>query len=359
MNETSDAPSRAFQFSGSWKEFAPIALTNLLLTIVTLGIYSFWAKARERRYLWSSTQFIDDRLEWTGTGRELFLGYVIVGLALFVPLVFINFGVQALAMNGAGGLAVILSLLAYLLILGLMGVATFRGLRYRLSRTYWRGIRGGSDDNGVAYGVNYVWRTILGALAFGLMVPWALTSLWNKRWNLMSFGPFVFEARADSAPLMKRYLLFYLAPIVMVVALVAIAVLQVGGQNAGAPESVETITLGVWLGIFIWYVLLGIIAIAFYAAYFREAVGKLSLGDLSFEFDARTMDWIKLILGHAALVICTLGIGFVFIGYRNWAFFARHLNAYGTIDVDALTQSTTRAPGQGEGLLQAFDMGGI
>ena len=28
----------AFGFEGSWREFAPIAFTNLLLTIVTLGI---------------------------------------------------------------------------------------------------------------------------------------------------------------------------------------------------------------------------------------------------------------------------------------------------------------------------------
>ncbi|RYY36921.1 MAG: DUF898 family protein, partial [Sphingomonadales bacterium] len=44
--------ARAFEFHGTWREFAPIAFTNLLLTIVTLGIYSFWARTRERQYLW-------------------------------------------------------------------------------------------------------------------------------------------------------------------------------------------------------------------------------------------------------------------------------------------------------------------
>ena len=71
-----DDPDSAFGFTGTWREFAPIAFTNLLLTIVTLGIYRFWATARERRYLWSRTRFVDEHLEWAGTGMELFLGFL-------------------------------------------------------------------------------------------------------------------------------------------------------------------------------------------------------------------------------------------------------------------------------------------
>ena len=88
MEETADAgaggraddPHSAFGFTGSWREFAPIAFSNLLLTIVTLGVYRFWATARERRYLWSRSRFVDERLEWAGTGLELFIGFVIVVL---------------------------------------------------------------------------------------------------------------------------------------------------------------------------------------------------------------------------------------------------------------------------------------
>ena len=57
------------------------------------------------------------------------------------------------------------------------------------------------------------------------------------------------------------------------------------------------------------------------------------------------------------MVIFTFGIGYIFIAYRNWAFFVRHLAAYGSVEIDTLTQSTTREPGQGEGLLDAFDVG--
>lgn len=91
----------AFGFSGSWREYAPIAFTNLLLTIVTLGIYAFWARARTRRYLWSRTRFIDDRLHWTGTGLELFLGYLLAIVLFFVPAGLLNLLLQGVLMRAA------------------------------------------------------------------------------------------------------------------------------------------------------------------------------------------------------------------------------------------------------------------
>ena len=85
----------AFQFHGNWQDFAKIAFPNLLLTIVTLGFYRFWATKRERDYLWSQTEFIDERLEWTGTGMELFIGFLIVTLFLGVPFFLISFAANA------------------------------------------------------------------------------------------------------------------------------------------------------------------------------------------------------------------------------------------------------------------------
>jgi uncharacterized membrane protein YjgN (DUF898 family) len=134
-------PESAFTFTGRWTEFLPIALTNLLLTIVTLGIYRFWAKARERRYLWSRTRFIDDPLQWTGTGKEMFLGFLVV-LAVLIPvLVVAQLTIQSLLMRGEIAAAMILVFGLYVGIFYLVGVAAFRALRYRLSRTWWHGIR--------------------------------------------------------------------------------------------------------------------------------------------------------------------------------------------------------------------------
>ncbi len=348
----SDEGGRAFGFSGTWKDYAPIAFTNLLLTIVTLGFYRFWATTRTRQYLWSHTRFIDETLEWTGTGMELFIGFLLVLLLLGAPIVFLQFGVQALIFQGYTTLAFTLGFVAFAIIFYLGGVARFRALRYRLSRTWWHGIRGGSNDKGWAYGWSYCWRYVVAMSALYLLIPWAMMSLWNDRWNKMSFGPYTFEAKAGPGPIFKRFLLFYLLPFVLVIGLFFLAFS--GGQATSATAVAMTV-----LVIFLAYLGIGVVALVYYAKFFRVAVGGMSLSTLRFKFRARSYDWLMLILGDIGLVIVTLGIGAIFLNYRHWKFFITHLDATGEISLAELTQSTTAAPGQGEGLADAFDIGAI
>ena len=256
-----DADS-AFGFDGTWREFAPIAFTNLLLTIVTLGIYRFWATTRARRYLWSRTRFIDERLEWAGTGLELFIGFVMV-LALFgIPYLILSFLTQALVLRGQQGLAALLTFAGLLAIFYLFGLARYRALRYRLSCTRWRGIRGGSNDPGFGFGLIYMWKTVAGWLPFGLMVPWSMTSLWNDRWNRLSFGPFPFEVRASASGLIARYLLFYLAPILLFGLLAVVAVAGTGSRQGGNPGLAAGFAVTILVGVFVFYGVLGLIALA-------------------------------------------------------------------------------------------------
>ena len=347
-----------FEFDGSWREYAPIAFTNLLLTIVTLGIYRFWGTTRTRRYLWSRTSFLGDRLEWAGTGMELFKGALMALLLLILPGSLVNFLARELMLGGHPALGGLLSFALALSFYVLIGTAMFRALRYRLSRSYWRGIRGGSADPGLRYGFAYVWKNFIGALALGLLMPWAMVSLWNQRWSAMSFGPWRFAAEGRVKGLKRRFLLCYLAPILGVG--VAGAVMWSGAVVTffGAAPTNPVERLAMFLpAIFGFYFVFGLVAMAYYAKFFRQMVASTSLNTVHFRFSATTMDWMELYLGDAALVIFTLGIGLIFLNYRHWKFYVKHLQTEGTIDVEALTQSTAPAPTQGEGLLDAFDMG--
>lgn len=358
MEEQDIAPQEsAFEFTGDWREFAPIAFTNLLLTIVTLGFYRFWATARERRYLWSRTRFIDDRLEWTGTGLELFIGFVIVAALLFLPLLFLQFGMQALMLQGHEVLAVAITMIVYVLILYLVGVAVFRALRYRLSRTFWHGIRGGSDNPGLLYGLIHLAFSFASGMTLGLLVPFSMTTRWNYRWEAMSFGPHRFRADARSGSLYPRFLLFYLIPFIIIVGAIVAGVMAAMSGDGGPPGAGGI--LAVIAAILALYALSGLIAIAYFAAYYRQAIGSLSLSDLRFAFTATSGEWFRLFFGNIALVIVTFGIGIIFLRYRNWRFFIDHLEATGEINLDTLTQSPTAELRQGEGLLDAFDVGAI
>jgi len=350
-----DEPESAFAFTGTWKEFLPIALTNLLLSIVTLGIYRFWAKARERRYLWSRTRFIDDRLEWTGTGKEMFIGFLLVFLILLPALFLVQFGAQALIARGQVGAAAVLTLALYGGFFYLIGVGSFRALRYRLSRTWWHGIRGGSDDGGWGYGGTFMWKTLAGYIPFGVLVPWSMTSLWNDRMNKMSFGQHPFEAAATTDSLFGRWMLVYLAPLIGLL----FATVGVGATMAGAEDPSVAGAVGFFVTVLVIYLVFLLASLSYYAAFYRQVAEATTIAGIGFHFTARTADWLKLILGNIALVVFTLGIGLMFIGYRNWSFFVRHAEAAGEINLDTLLQSQTVATGDAEGLADAFDIGAI
>lgn len=390
----------AFEFRGDWKEFLPIAASNLLLTFVTLGIYRFWATTRERQYFWSRTRFIDDTLEWTGTGKELFLGFLMAVAALILPILGLQFLIQALILQGQSAIAGALGIGFYLIILFLAGFATFRALRYRLSRTHWHGIRGGSDDPGVRYGVTYIWKTMVGGLALGLLIPWSMTQLWADRWNAMSFGPHRFESAPRAGGLMKRYLLLYLVPVAAVLLMIVAAIAGVAG---GFDDNEIGLAGALGAVVIAFYVVLPLLALGYYAAYFREVVNTLSLTTIDFQFTARTKQWFLLFLGNAGLFVLALLVALIpisamgllsgldslqpgqdpfaqnpamflgmvlalviplslvgpFIRYRNWRFFIRNLEATGEINLDRLTQSQTKVGSHGEGLFDALDMGAM
>jgi uncharacterized membrane protein YjgN (DUF898 family) len=364
MDAITSAPAvdgRGVEFTGNWREYLPIAATNALLIVCTLGIYRFWAAARQRRYLWSRTRVIDDCLEWTGTGKEMFFGFLIVICVLAPFFLFFQFLFPALLARGKADAAFGIFTLFYITIIYLGGFARFRALRYRLSRSWWHGIRGGSDDPGWNYGGEYLGRIILSAMTMFVVYPWAATRLWNSRWKAMSFGPLEFRSKLTAEGLKRRWVLVYALPFALILAMIFLAIVGAGFLRvAGAGSSARPALSAIFIAAFaVVYLAIPLATLHWYAQYYRHAAAALSLGELEFGFDATTPQWLGLFLGNLALAVVTFGFGITYWGYRNWAFMVRHLRIYGTIDVAALTQSTTHAPREAEGFADAFDVGAI
>lgn len=334
------ADDRAVEFAGRWQEYAPIALTNFALTIVTLGIFRFWARARERRYLWSRTRLIGDPLEWSGTGGEMFVGFLIVSAMLIGVMLALGLVAYGIKLPGADHLFFVLVIGFYLGFLWFFNFAKFRALRYRLSRTWWRGIRGGSDDKGVSYANGSLGRNLLAGITAGIFYPHAIVGNWNARWNAMSFGPHRFESAVTREDLGARWFLVYLG--FATFGLFAILV-------AAAHLPHATVFLG--------YLAFALAYLNFYALFFRKAAEHLRLGELTMELEADTLDWVKLIAGSIALTIVTLGVGGLFWHYRRWKFVCDRSRLYGFVVLDELSQSTTTAPRDAEGFADAFDIG--
>jgi len=88
-------PVERIGYEGQTGAVAGIALQNALFNLVTLGFYRFWAKTRLRRYFWGNTVFRGERLEYTGRGIEMFLGFLIAIAILFVLVFATEFAVEA------------------------------------------------------------------------------------------------------------------------------------------------------------------------------------------------------------------------------------------------------------------------
>src|SRR5579862_7371292 len=64
-----------------------LCFLNALLIIITVGIYWFWARSEYRRFMWKMVRVEDEPLEYTGTGRELLIGYLRLFLFVILPLI--------------------------------------------------------------------------------------------------------------------------------------------------------------------------------------------------------------------------------------------------------------------------------
>src|SRR5450830_2110894 len=77
------APVEAFSFSGRGSEYFRIWIINLLLSIVTLGIYSAWAKVRRLHYFYNNTSVAGTSFEYHGNPIAILKGRIIAVVLLF------------------------------------------------------------------------------------------------------------------------------------------------------------------------------------------------------------------------------------------------------------------------------------
>ncbi len=80
---------KSLQFNGSGAEYFKIWIVNILLVLVTLGLYYPWAKVRNKRCFYANTSLEGSYFEYHATGKQLFMGYLIA-MALLIAYVAIQ-----------------------------------------------------------------------------------------------------------------------------------------------------------------------------------------------------------------------------------------------------------------------------
>ena len=116
------------RFVGSGSEYFRIWIVNLLLTLVTVGLYYPFAKVRRLRYFHNATEVGGAPLSFHADPWKMFRGYVLVALMLA-------------AYSGAGHVSATAGLIAFVIVAALWPALWHSSMRFRLANTGWRGLR--------------------------------------------------------------------------------------------------------------------------------------------------------------------------------------------------------------------------
>lgn len=315
------APEMPIVNEASYGRLFGIVCGNLVLTLLTLGIYGFWARVRVRRYIWGTTRIAGEPLEYTGTGGELLRGALITLALVIVPLILLQFGVDYLTLGdpfaserGGPGQVVVGVVILYL-----GGLAIFRATRYRLRRSDWMSIGSTMRGNGWRYAALSFFSLIHVGLTLGLTKPLRDGALARAIYPRMI--PVGVPLTMDSGfrPPWGRWLLCWLLVLP---------------------------TLGASLA---WYD----------AAFYRRLAGALRWQGLRADSTATGGQMLRLLAGNLLIIVLSLTLLSSLASLRSWRFWCRHLRLRGELDLAALRQTAETRERTGEGLASALDIDAI
>ncbi|MBH0066068.1 MULTISPECIES: YjgN family protein [Psychrobacter] len=148
---------KQIQFKGDGTEYFKIWIVNVLLCIVTIGIYYPWAKVRTRRYFYANTEYANRYFDYHATGKQLFLGYLIG--------VFILFALQVV-----GSILPTIGLILPVVLFAFIPWIIMRSLKFNMRMTSFSNVRFSFKGNLKPAYIIYMLIPILGYLAIALPV---------------------------------------------------------------------------------------------------------------------------------------------------------------------------------------------
>lgn len=279
---------------------AGLVIKGLLLTIVTLGFYRFWYKTALRRYYWNNTTLAGDGFEYTGTGKELFVGFLI-GIAIVLPLYF------AVTLVSIFGGALLGPILAAVLTSGIAPAVflmlAYRGRRYRLARTRYYGVRFHQTGSGMGYLLRTVKWLILTALTLGILVPYLRRALERYKIENTWYGSAQGSFAAPVKPLMKIWLVLWSGALLVVFLSIGAPILYSSGMTALGGALTALLP---FLGLALWGVW-----VHYRVCEFRLFLAGTQFAGITLESDLRTRSviWAQVRYGLILLAIVAVPIG--------------------------------------------------
>ncbi len=336
-----EQPQRiAFHATGS--EYFRIWIVNLLLSIVTLGIYSAWAKVRRNQYFYSSTELAGSSFEYHGNPVAILKGRIIAVLVFA-------------AYSAAGRFSPLAGAVMGLLMAGVAPWFIWKSLQFRLHNTSYRGIRFHfAGDVYDAY-KNYLARPMLNGLTLFLATPFIHQRMKTYQHHESRYGNarFSFDASVGSF-----YKLYALGAVVGLggFGLIAWLIFSGGAVPDGSAGAAEMRTVEGGLLLLFGYAWIFLVYPLFMNMLQNLIWNHTSLEQHRFQSDMKWGRVIFITLSNYLAIICTLGLFIPFAKVRamRYRLESTVLLAQGSLD-EFVAASTLPVGAVGEGLSDVMD----
>ena len=311
--------SHPFSFHGSGRALLGIYVVNILLTILTVGFYTFWGKVRVRSYLLGQAEFEGDRFAYHGTGKELFVGFLKAMLIFGIPIALLNLGPELMKLGVVA--KTVAAFLFYGIVVLFIPFAMVAARRYRLSRTSWRGIRFSFRGQTWNFIKLFLGGLILTVLTLGLYYPLFATRQRGFFIGNSYLGNQRFHFDGNGRELFGPYLLALLLTLP---------------------------TLGLY---WFWYL----------ARKQRFFWGHTTFSPARFRCTVTGRSLMNLYGGNLLIMLVTLGLGWPWVMVRKVRFIFNYLLLEGPLDLVRIQQEAQAASATGETLADftgaGFDLG--
>ena len=330
------------RFSGSGSEYFRIWITNTFLSIVTLGIYSAWAKVRRTRYFYANTRLAGASFDYHGKPTAILKGRVIALILLVV---------YQLASESTRLLAAALFVLA----LGGLPWLIWKSLQFRLFNSSYRGIRFGFSGSLTGAYVAYLVGPALASFTGLLLAPFAHQRIKRYQHTQSRYGAARFDFNAGVGGFYLTYLkvVLVVAAGVVVLALVfsgALAMVTKRGVDAASYGNV----LAFVAAMYAWFFLV----MPLFSAMIQNLVwNHTSIGPHRFESRVSVARVLFIALTNLVAIVCTLGLytPFATIRMMKYRIEAMALLADGSLD-DFVAAAQVQAGALGEGAADLLDL---
>lgn len=278
IEDTSKVRRLNFKFTGSGSEFFKIWIVNVLLSIITLGIYSAWAKVRTNRYFYGNTWLDDAAFDYHADPKVILKGRIIA-VVLFIVY-------SALSQTTDPTL----SLIVLALVLTVLPWMIAKSLRFRMRMTSYRNIRFGFEGTTWGAAKAYSLMFIASALTLGLLVPYMLYVQTRYRVDETRYG--VDHLSFNVSP-REYYRIYFMAFVAL------LGVFLVGGIFSAVTPVLGGLAIFAGYALIITYVKVNTINLMF---------DNTHLGDHQFHSSLEIWPYFSLYFVNGLLMILTLGL---------------------------------------------------